>query len=80
VDVGHAPSSVPGAYLTAAGYELAVRVEKTAAWPALTAGWKVSYVSDGHAETGTIPLGINLRPDREIKPEGWCPDPDMSRQ
>ncbi|MGA8246468.1 MAG: hypothetical protein WB797_06145 [Nocardioides sp.] len=64
---------------TAAGYELAVRVEKTGTGPAQAAGWKVNYVSDGHAETVTVPLGIYLCPDHEITPRR-CPEPDMSQQ
>jgi hypothetical protein len=63
---------------TGAGYELAVRVQKTVAGPTRAAGWKVSYVSDGHAETVTVALGINLCPDHRIKPNR-CPNPDMSR-
>jgi hypothetical protein len=62
---------------TGAGYELAVRVEKTTAGPGQAAGWKVSYASDGHVETVTVPLGINLCPDQTINPQ-TCPDPDMS--
>ena len=62
---------------TAAGYELAVRVEKTVTGPAQAAGWQVTYISGGHAENVVVPLGINLCPDRRIEPTR-CPDPDMS--
>ncbi|MCB0905911.1 MAG: hypothetical protein KDB63_02200 [Nocardioidaceae bacterium] len=64
---------------TGAGYELAVRVEKTAVGPAQAAGWRVGYQSDGQAASVVIKLGINLCPDQRITPTR-CPDPDMSQQ
>jgi hypothetical protein len=50
---------------TPKGYELAVRLVKTTAGPAVAYGWVVSYRAEsGHTGTLTVPFGVLLCPAR----------------
>jgi hypothetical protein len=47
---------------TPRGYELAVRLLKTASGPAVASGWVVSYRASTHTKSLSIPFGVLLCP------------------